>query len=100
MTGLIIVDSKDNVATAAADIAAGTTWQPDTAGPPVTLTIPCQIPFGHKIALSALAPGDEVVKYGVVIGVATDAIPAGGHVHVHNIASNRIRGDLQQGGQA
>lgn len=42
------------------------------------------IPFGHKAARRAIAKGEPVVKYGVSIGVATQDIPAGEHVHVHN----------------
>nr|WP_306268088.1 UxaA family hydrolase [Pararhizobium sp. IMCC3301] len=44
------------------------------------------VPFGHKVALSDIAAGAEVVKYGVVIGHAKTAILQGEHVHVHNIA--------------
>lgn len=43
------------------------------------------IPFGHKVALRALAVGEQVVKYGQPIGVATAPIPAGAHVHIHNL---------------
>jgi SAF domain len=34
-----------------------------------------------------------VVKYGNPIGTATSEIAAGAHVHVHNVASTRGRGD-------
>ena len=34
------------------------------------------------------APGEIIVKYGMPIGVATEAIAPGEHVHVHNIKSN------------
>ncbi|SHN48096.1 UxaA family hydrolase [Cryptosporangium aurantiacum] len=43
------------------------------------------VPAGHKIALRDLAPGAPIHKYGHVIGVATAAITAGDHVHVHNV---------------
>lgn len=42
------------------------------------------IPFGHKVAIRAIAAGETVRKYGVVIGVATQSIRCGEHVHVHN----------------
>ncbi|MBI3525311.1 MAG: UxaA family hydrolase [Betaproteobacteria bacterium] len=42
------------------------------------------IPFGHKVAVADIAAGKPVLKYGVVIGHATQDIPAGEHVHVHN----------------
>lgn len=40
--------------------------------------------FGHKVALADIAAGEAVVKYGVVIGYATQPIEKGEHVHVHN----------------
>ncbi|MFK8253218.1 UxaA family hydrolase [Ancylobacter terrae] len=43
------------------------------------------IPFGHKVALVPLAAGAVVHRLGQPIGVATRDIPAGGHVHVHNL---------------
>ena len=46
------------------------------------------VPYGHKVALHAISAGDRIVKYGVVIGTATQAIAAGAHVHVHNVADN------------
>lgn len=42
------------------------------------------VQFGHKVALTDIAAGDAVVKYGVVIGHATQPIVKGEHVHVHN----------------
>ena len=45
-----------------------------------------KIPSGHKVALTAIAAGQQITKYGQIIGVATQDIPAGAHVHVHNVA--------------
>jgi altronate hydrolase len=44
------------------------------------------VPSGHKVALVDIPRGTHVRKYGEVIGVATDDIAAGSHVHVHNLA--------------
>lgn len=52
------------------------------------------IPYGHKIAVREIAPGEQITKYGEEIGLATKAIAAGSHVHVHNLDSMRGRGDL------
>ena len=41
--------------------------------------------MGHKIALRDIAKGEPVIKYGFPIGEATEDIPAGGHVHTHNL---------------
>ena len=43
------------------------------------------IPSGHKLALRDLAAGEPVRKYGQVIGQASRFIPAGAHVHSHNL---------------
>ena len=43
------------------------------------------IPAGHKIALTDIAAGEKVIKYGEVIGRATADIRAGDHVHTHNV---------------
>ena len=47
------------------------------------------VPLGHKFALADRAAGDDVIEYGVRIGVATAAITAGDYVHVHNLRSAR-----------
>jgi galactarate dehydratase len=44
------------------------------------------IPRGHKVALRAVAAGAALRKFGQVIGVATQDIAAGDHVHLHNLA--------------
>jgi altronate hydrolase len=52
------------------------------------------IPRGHKVSMRAIPAGASVIKYGNPIGVATQEIPPGAHVHTHNVASARGRGDL------
>jgi (2R)-sulfolactate sulfo-lyase subunit alpha len=47
------------------------------------------VPIGHKVALTDMAAGDGVVKYGVDIGKAVAAIKRGEHVHVHNLKTRR-----------
>ncbi len=48
---------------------------------------------GHKIALKEIHKGEAVIKYGCPIGTATQEIPAGAHVHTHNMRTN-LGGDL------
>lgn len=69
----------DNVATLLDDLVESTRIADGTV-------ISRGIPFGHKVALCDIAAGDDIVKYGVVIGHAKAAIRMGEHVHVHNIA--------------
>jgi altronate hydrolase len=79
--GWIRLRPEDNVAVATRNLVAGTTLSVD--GARVTLRDP--IVLGHKIALRDVPAGDAVIKYGQVIGNASAAIPAGSHVHVHNV---------------
>lgn len=46
------------------------------------------VPIGHKIARTDIKAGDKILKYGAPIGIATADIPAGAHVHVHNVRSD------------
>ena len=54
------------------------------------------VPYGHKIAVKTIASGEAIIKYGEEIGVATTSISAGDYVHVHNLDSQRARGDLAE----
>jgi (2R)-sulfolactate sulfo-lyase subunit alpha len=47
------------------------------------------IPIGHKLAIKPLAGDATVIKYGVDIGRAITPIPAGAHLHVHNVKTKR-----------
>ncbi len=47
------------------------------------------IPLGHKVALTDIAEGDTVIKYGHDIGKAVAAIGKGRHAHVHNVKTKR-----------
>lgn len=84
MTGaFLLLHPDDNVLVARAHAAEGSEVALDSG--PVVLDRP--IPLAHKIARRAIAVGDTILKYGMPIGVATEAIAPGGHVHVHNIRS-------------
>ncbi len=85
----VVLDAADNVATALADLEAGTTLELEIGGRPIGVTLKARIPFGHKFSLDRIPEGSPVVKYGEAIGVATGAISPGGYVHVHNVASAR-----------
>jgi altronate dehydratase small subunit len=49
------------------------------------------IALGHKIALAAIRAGDAVIKYGECAGEASQDIPPGAWVHIHNLRSRRAR---------
>ena len=46
------------------------------------------IPAGHKYALFSIAKGEYVIKYGEIIGRATQDIAQGEWVHTHNVKSH------------
>jgi altronate dehydratase small subunit len=84
----------DNVATAIKDLEPGTMARVGVLEDTQTVKIRDEIPYGHKFALKPIANGDDILKYGEVIGRAVVDIAAGAHAHVHNIESLRGRGDL------
>ncbi len=55
------------------------------------------IPFGFKMAVTGIARGAQVIKYGESIGIASRDISPGQLVHIHNIEGARGRGDLAAG---
>ena len=55
------------------------------ATPEVMLLEPIRL--GHKVALADLAAGTEIIKFGEVIGRASEAIRRGAWVHLHNVTS-------------
>ena len=93
MNRLLVISPKDNVATALEQLSSGDAV--DVAER--RLAIRESIPRGHKVALVEIPAGGAVVKYGSPIGVASAPIAAGTHVHTHNLASARGRGDLARG---
>jgi hypothetical protein len=59
-----------------------------------TLKVKEYIKNGHKIALQDIERESLIYKYGYVIGKATKKINKGEWVHIHNIESQKARGDL------
>ncbi len=69
----VVIDPKDNVG--------------------VCLSEGERIPRGHKYALCDIKCGEYVIKYGEIIGRATQDIPTGEWVHTHNVCSHLGDGD-------
>jgi hypothetical protein len=90
MKPVILISERDNVATALDVLEAGRQF--DLRGARITVTE--AIPRGHKVAVAPIGAGQPVVKYGSPIGLATADVRPGAHVHTHNLASSRGRGDL------
>ena len=90
----IMLRENDNVATALRDLAAGEEIIVGVQELSLRVRVGQAILFGHKLAVTEIGQGEPILKYGEIIGRATQAIPAGCHAHVHNIESLRGRGDL------
>ncbi|WJH34329.1 UxaA family hydrolase [Paenibacillus sp. CC-CFT747] len=90
---VIVMDVKDHVATALKDLAEGQTFYCRIQDEVKPFTAADPIPFGHKVAIEEIRSGQDVLKYGEVIGRATTDIQVGRHVHVHNLEGIRGRGD-------
>ncbi|HEY1214628.1 MAG TPA: UxaA family hydrolase [Bryobacteraceae bacterium] len=84
----------DSVAVALSDIPAGTELTVVSQGQTYTIELQEPIEFGHKFAVRTIRKGEDILKYGEVIGVASADIAPGQHVHVHNLDGKRGRGDL------
>ncbi len=85
----VVLNEKDNVATALADLESGSSVKVDAGGKMLTVKLASRIPFGHKFSIARMEAGAPVIKYGEAIGNATTVIDAGDYVHVHNVASTR-----------
>ncbi|UCH87224.1 MAG: UxaA family hydrolase [Dehalococcoidia bacterium] len=79
----IRVHPKDNVAVVAADTKASDLVRLDDGSEVRAVEA---IPRGSKVALSSVACGEAVIRYGEEIGKATKDIAAGEYVHTHNLA--------------
>lgn len=97
MLRAMVLHGDDNVATVIDNGAAARSSCQLRGERSGSLTLDAAIPYGHKVALRDIPAGSDIRKYGLVIGRATAAIPAGQHVHVHNVESLRGRGDVASG---
>ena len=90
MNTALVISERDNVATALEAIDRGR----EVRVGETSIVAADMIPRGHKVAVRAIRAGEPVVKYGSPIGTASVDIAVGAHVHTHNVASTRGRGDL------
>lgn len=93
----LVIHPDDNVANLIGPGSKGQSVQCTIESQTKTATIALvdDIPANHKFARVNIKAGAPIVKYGLSIGRASRDIQSGQYVHVHNIESNRGRGDLQ-----
>jgi altronate hydrolase len=80
---------EDNVAVAARNLEPGLELRHNRS----RLTLTGRVGLGHKFALRDIRKGEAVTKYGQIIGFAGETIPAGAHVHVHNLTLGTFERD-------
>ena len=84
----IRLDARDNVAIALRDLPSGTTIDVNQT------ELISKIGRGHKVAIAAISEGENVFRYGQIIGQAKSDIAAGEHVHVHNLGMGEHEQDF------
>lgn len=94
----LVLNRADNVATSIQNLDAGTTASVQMERQLFQVQLLEDIPYGHKFTIRLISRGENILKYGQIIGRATSDIPAGCHAHVQNIESLRGRGDLKKEG--
>ena len=82
----IIIDPRDNIAVAKVSIGLGSVLSLNGTKISITQTVPP----GHKIALRPIAKGEAIIRYGEIIGAATQDIAQGDTVHVHNMTIDNL----------
>lgn len=83
---ILILSESDNIAVCLVDMEIGEVIRQDG----LNLTIQNRIPRGHKVAMSAIAKDEGIIKYGERMGHATLDIKIGEHVHTHNVLGDRL----------
>ncbi len=89
-TRTLRLNAGDNVLVAVDSIRAGAVVDGG-------LTAAERIPRGHKIAAAAIAEGAPVLKFGQVIGFASQPIAPGAWVHEHNVGMGELTLDYAMG---
>ncbi len=90
---IIMHVGKDNVATALSNLEKG---EVVTINDGFSITLNKKIEMGHKFALMDIKKGENVIKYGEVIGTAKRDITRGDWVH-SNIRSPYVGGADKDG---
>lgn len=91
----ILIRADDHVATLTGAVAAGETVLITGQGKTREIVALDDMPAGHKLAVRRIGEYEQILKYGEVIGEATDAIAEGGHVHVQNCRGIKARRHTQ-----
>jgi len=75
------LDPRDNVLVALMDLKAGEVIAHDGQ----SYTLATDVDSKHKFPTAALATGDPVYQFGVLVGTATQPVACGELIHTHNV---------------
>lgn len=91
----ILIRADDHVATLTGPVVAGETVLITGQGKTREIVALNDMPAGHKLAVRQIGEYEQILKYGEVIGEATQAIAEGGHVHIQNCWGIKARRHTQ-----
>jgi altronate hydrolase len=93
----VVLSSRDNVAIARVPLNRGVVLQLSDRhrGGARQIEVLQRVQSGHKVALYDIVQGQSVLRYGSIIGFATQDIAAGSHVHVHNLAVSDLEREYE-----
>jgi altronate dehydratase small subunit len=87
MVNSVIMNEMDTVVTVTSGVSAGSDVSYIINDMSLMVKANSDIPINHKVAVKNVVKGNEVYKYGEIIGYATADINVGDHVHEHNLSS-------------
>lgn len=93
-SAVIRLNARDNVAIALRDLNS------DAVLPEIGMPLRGNILRGHKIATQPIESGQNVYRYGQIIGQAKSDIVPGDHVHVHNLGMGTHQQDYAHASQS
>ncbi|TYO74256.1 altronate dehydratase [Rossellomorea marisflavi] len=86
----IVIHERDNVLIALRDFEAGERLVDGDR----EVVLREAVPAGHKIAREPIQKNENVIKFGMPIGRASEPIDRGDWIHTHNVVTN-LKGTLQ-----
>ena len=89
MQNFIKINPSDNVVVALNSLPFGTEILLENG---TAVSSNGEVPAGHKMAITNIAKGEAIIKYGYSIGYATEDIACGDWIHTHNLKTGL--GDL------
>jgi altronate hydrolase len=85
----LLLNPADNVAVALATLVVGEQT-------PQGVAMTKRVPKGHKFTIRPVRAGEAIVKFGQIIGFATQELPAGEWVHEHNCSVGTDHGAFER----